>query len=147
MDTIRNWLLPALLAAGQLTWWVTGPDPAGADAPGPVRLAAVLVVLAAETVALGRRRQAPVRCLAWTLGTLVTGQLLWEDGYLGLGGPVALYSVAVRRPVPVTVRAVAAAVGVEWLLSFARIGVRPALASEWALGALVYLVCAGLGEG
>ncbi|MFH9863251.1 histidine kinase [Streptomyces sp. NPDC017202] len=147
MDTIRNWLLPALLAAGQLTWWAAGADPAGADAPGPVRLAAVLVVLAAETVALGRRRQAPVRCLAWTLGTLVTGQLLWEDGYLGLGGPVALYSVAVRRPVPVTVRAVAAAVGVEWSLSFAHLGFRPALASEWALGALVYLVCAGLGEG
>ncbi|MEU8651942.1 histidine kinase [Streptomyces sp. NPDC048737] len=147
MDTIRNWLLPALLAAGQLTWWATGPDPAGANAPGPVRLAAVLVVLAAETVALGRRRQAPVRCLAWTLGTLVAGQLVWEDGCLGLGAPVALYSVAVHRPVPVTVRAVAAAVGVEWLLSFVHIGVRPALASEWALGALGYLVCAGLGEG
>ncbi|MEV6612696.1 histidine kinase [Streptomyces sp. NPDC051051] len=147
MDTIRNWLLPALLAAGQLTWWATGPDTAGADAPGPVRLAAVLVVLAAETVALGRRRQVPVRCLAWTLGTLVAGHVAWGDGYFGLGALVSLYSVAVRRPVPVTVRAVAAAVGVEWSLSFVHIGFRPALASEWALGALVYLVCAGLGEG
>ncbi|MFJ9717304.1 sensor histidine kinase [Streptomyces sp. NPDC101213] len=147
MDTIRNWLLPALLAAGQLIWWATGADPAGADGPGPVRLAAALAVLAVETAALGHRRQAPVRCLAWTLGTLVAGQVAWEEGCFGFGTLVALYSVAVRRPVPVTVRAVAAAVGVEWLLSFAHLGFRPALASEWALGALVYLVCAGLGEG
>jgi len=144
--TTRNWLLPALLAAGQLAWLWPGVGLAGAEVPGAAALVAVLGAVVAETAALGRRRQTPVRALAWSLGALFVGQLAWQDGYFGLGAPIALYSVAVRRPVPVTVRALAAAVGVEWLLSLIHVGVRPALASELALGALVYAVCAGLGE-
>ncbi|MFG3513947.1 MULTISPECIES: sensor histidine kinase [Streptomyces] len=146
METIRNWLLPALLAAGQLIWLWTGAEMAGEEVPGSARLAAVLVALAVETVALGHRRQAPVRALAWTLGTLVFGQVAGDENYFGLGTLVALYSVAARRPVPVTLRAVAAVVGVEWLMSLVRLGLRPTLATEWALGALVYVACAGLGE-
>lgn len=146
METIRNWLLPALLAAGQIAWLWPGADLAGAEVPGAAALVAVLGAVVAETAALGRRRQAPVRALAWSLGTLLLGQVAWQDGYFGVGAPVALYSVAVRCPVPVTVRAVAAAVGVEWLLSLVHVGVRPALVSEWVLGALLYVVCAGLGE-
>ncbi|MGW0946017.1 histidine kinase [Streptomyces sp. NPDC002623] len=144
--TLRNWLLPALLAAGQIAWLWPGAGSAGAEPPGSAALVAVLGAVVAETAALGRRRQTPVRALAWSLGTLLLGQLAWQDGYFGLGAPIALYSVAVRCPVSVTVRALAAAVGVEWLLSLIHLGVRPALASEWALGALVYAVCAGLGE-
>ncbi|MFE9675643.1 sensor histidine kinase [Streptomyces sp. NPDC006259] len=147
METLRDRLLPALLAAGQTGWLCGGAEMAGEEVPGAPRLAAVLVALAVETVVLGRRRQAPVRTLAWTLGTLLLGQGAWPDGYFGIGALVSLYSVAVRRPVPVTLRAVAAVVGVEWLLSLAHVGLRPALASEWALGALVHVVCAGLGEG
>ncbi|MFE7646106.1 sensor histidine kinase [Streptomyces phaeoluteigriseus] len=146
METIRNWLLPALFAAGQLAWLGTGAELAGEEVPGSARLAAVLAALAVETVALGRRRQAPVRALAWTLGTLALGQVAWHDGYFGLGVLVSLYSVAVRRPVPVTLRAIAAVVAAEWLLSLVHVGIRPALATEWALGALVYVACAGLGE-
>ncbi|MFF8190744.1 sensor histidine kinase [Streptomyces bobili] len=146
METIRNWLLPALLAAGQIIWLWNGAEMAGEEVPGSARLAAVLVALAVETVALGRRRQAPVRVLAWTLGTLVFGQVAGDENYFGLGTLVSLYSVAARRPVPVTLRAVAAVVGVEWLLSLVRLGLRPTLATEWALGALVYVACAGLGE-
>ncbi|MEV1062777.1 histidine kinase [Streptomyces sp. NPDC050263] len=144
--TLRNWLLPALLAAGQIAWLWPGAGVAGAEPPGAAALVAVLGAVVAETAALGRRRQTPVRALAWSLGALLLGQLAWQDGYFGVGAPIALYSVAVRRPVPVTVRALAAAVGVEWLLSLIRLGVRPELASEWALGALLYAVCAGLGE-
>ncbi|MFC9844003.1 histidine kinase [Streptomyces sp. NPDC060223] len=143
METIRNWLLPALLAAGQIALLWPG---AGAEVPGAAAVVAVLGAVVVETAALGRRRQAPVGALAWSLGTLLLGQVAWPDGYFGGGALVALYSVAVRCPVPVTVRAVAAAVGVEWLLSIVQVGVRPALASEWALGALLYVVCAGLGE-
>ncbi|MDX3532659.1 histidine kinase, partial [Streptomyces sp. ID05-39B] len=146
METIRNWLLPALLAAGQIIWLWTGAEMAGEEVPGSARLAAVLLALAVETVALGRRRQAPVRVLAWTLGTLVFGQVAGYENYFGLGTLVSLYSVAARRPVPVTLRAVAAVVGVEWLMSLVRLGLRPTLATEWALGALVYVACAGLGE-
>lgn len=146
METIRNRLLPALLATGQIAWLWPGAGLAGEEVPGAAALVAVLGALVVETAALGRRRQAPVRALAWSLGALLVGQMAWQDGYLGVGAPVALYSVAVRCPVPVTVRAVAAAVGVEWLLSLVHLGVRPALASEWVLGALLYVVCAGLGE-
>ncbi|MFI5470348.1 histidine kinase [Streptomyces cacaoi] len=147
METIRNWLLPALLATGQIAWLWPGAGLAGEEVPGAAALVAVLGAVVAETAALGRRRRAPVRALAWSLGALLVGQAAWPDGYFGVGAPVALYSVAVRCPVPVTVRAVAAAVGVEWLLSLVHVGVRPALASEWVLGALLYVVCAGLGEG
>lgn len=146
METIRNWLLPALLAAGQIAWLWPGAGQAGEAVPGAAALVAVLGALVVETAALGRRRQAPVRALAWSLGALLVGQTAWQDGYFGVGAPVALYSVAVRCPVSVTVRAVAAAVGAEWLLSLVHVGVRPALASEWVLGALLYVVCAGLGE-
>ncbi|MFJ2828877.1 histidine kinase [Streptomyces sp. NPDC087263] len=146
METTRNWLLPALLAAAQIAWLWPGAGLAGAEVPGAAALVAVLGAVVAETAALGRRRQAPVRALAWSLGTLLLGQVAWQDGYSGAGAPIALYSVAVRCPVPVTVRALAAAVGVEWFLSIVHVGVRPALASEWVLGALLYAVCAGLGE-
>ncbi|MEV6177263.1 histidine kinase [Streptomyces sp. NPDC052015] len=147
METIRNWLLPALLAAGQTAWLWPGAALAGEGTPGAAGTVVVVCALAVETAALGRRRQEPVRALAWTLATLVVAQVVWRDGSFGLGALVALYSVAVRRPVPVTLRALAAVVGVEWLLSLAHVGWRPALAAEWALGALVYVVCAGLGEG
>ncbi|WP_158838829.1 histidine kinase [Streptomyces sp. NRRL S-1022] len=144
METIRNWLLPLLLAAGQgaLLWPGVGPD----GTPGGPALLCVLGALALETAALGRRRTVPVRALACTLGALVLGGLAWPDGYLGLGTPVALYSVAVRCPVPVTVRAVGAVVGVEWVLSAVEEGPRPALLSDMAIALGVYLLCAGLGE-
>ncbi|MGW0708238.1 histidine kinase [Streptomyces sp. NPDC002643] len=147
METIRNWLLPALLAVGQVGWLWGGARAADIEVPGAAALVVVLAAVVAETVALGRRRQSPVWALGWSLGALAVGQLAWPDGYLGPGAVVAVYSVAVRRPVSVTVRAVAATVGVEWLLSLVQVGPRPELAAEWALGALVYVVCAGLGEG
>ncbi|MFI0230942.1 histidine kinase [Streptomyces sp. NPDC017086] len=145
METIRNWLLPLLLAAGQgvLLWPGVGPD----DPPGPPALLAVLCALAVETVALGRRRTAPVRALAGTLAALVVGGLAWPDGYPGCGTLIALYSVAVRCPVPVTVRAVAAVVGVEWAGAAVQEGARPALLSDMALSLGGYVLCAGLGEG
>lgn len=146
METIRNWLLPALFAAGQIAWLWPGAGLVGEEVPGAAAVVAVLGALVVETAALGRRRRTPGRALAWSLGALMLGQLAWENGYFGFGTLVALYSVAVRRPVRVTVRAVAAAVGVEWLLSLVQVGIRPELAALWALGALVYVVCAGLGE-
>ncbi|GCB47423.1 sensor histidine kinase [Streptomyces sp. NL15-2K] len=100
METGRNWLLPALLAAGQLAWLWPGAGMAGAEVPGAVALVAVLGAVVVEAAALGRRRQAPVRALSWSLGTLLLGQVAWEDGYFGVGAPIALYSVAVRCPVP-----------------------------------------------
>ncbi|QTD96140.1 histidine kinase [Streptomyces cyanogenus] len=144
METTRNWLLPLLLAAGQvgLLWPGVGPD----DTPGGPALLCVLAALALETAGLGQRRTVPVRALACTLVTRVLGGLAWPDGYLGLGTLITLYSVAVRCPVPVTVRAVAAVVGAEWVLCAVEEGPRPALLSDMALALGVYLLCAGLGE-
>ncbi|MFJ9819159.1 histidine kinase [Streptomyces sp. NPDC101151] len=143
METIRNWLLPLVLAAGQsaLLWPGLGPD----QAPGLPGLIGVVCALSVETAALGRRRQAPVRALAGTLCAYVLGLAVWPDGYLGLGTLVALFSVAVRCPVPVTVRAVAGAVGVEWLLAAVQEGLRISLLTM-ATALSAYILCAGLGE-
>ncbi|MBY8841302.1 histidine kinase [Streptomyces sp. SP2-10] len=144
METTRNWLLPLLLAAGQVILLMTG---AGLDdTPGAPALAGALCALALETAALGWRRTAPLRALACTLGAVVLGTLASPDGYLGIGPLIALYSVAVRCPVPVTVRAVAAVVGVEWVMAAVQEGPRAALLSDMAISLGVYLVCAGLGE-
>ncbi|GGS82129.1 sensor histidine kinase [Streptomyces cinerochromogenes] len=144
METLRNWLLPLLLATGQgaLMWPGVGPD----SPPGAPALFGVVAALTLETAALGWRRTAPVRALAWTLGAAVLGSLAWPDGYLALGPLIALYSVAVRCPVPVTVRAVAAGVGVEWVLAAVLWESRAAVLSDMAIALGVYLLCAGFGE-
>ncbi|GAA3099127.1 sensor histidine kinase [Streptomyces echinatus] len=144
METIRTWLLPLLLAAGQgiLLWPGTGPD----DAPTGPALVGALCALALETAALGWRRTAPLRALACTLVAVIFGGLAAPDGYLGIGPLIALYSVAVRCPVPVTVRATAAVVGVEWVAAAVQEGPRAALLSDMAVSLGAYLLCAGLGE-
>ncbi|MGW2745441.1 histidine kinase [Streptomyces sp. NPDC001450] len=143
METIRNWLLPLVLAAvqGALMWPGLGPD----ETPGVPGLIAVGCALFVETAALGRRRRAPVRALAGALGGYVLGMVAWPDGYVGLGTPVALYSVAVRCPMPVTVRAVTGLVGVEWVMSAVQDGFRVSLL-VLAVALSVYTLCAGLGE-
>ncbi|MFD4574602.1 sensor histidine kinase [Streptomyces sp. NPDC058417] len=147
METTRNWLLPALLAAAQLAWLGPAAGPAGVTPPGPAATAAVLVAVAVETVALGRRRREPVQALAGALLAVLIGSTAWDAGYFGVSALIALYSVAVRRPVPVALRALAAAVAVEWLLSLARLGAGAAVLPEWAIAALVYVGCAAAGEG
>ncbi|WP_381562223.1 histidine kinase [Streptomyces eurythermus] len=144
METIRNWLLPLLLAAGQgvLLWPGVYPD----GTPGPLALPAVVCALAVETAALGRRRTAPVRSLAGTLAAGVLGGFAWPDGYVGLGSLIALYSVAVRCPVPVMVRALAAVVGVDWVAAAVIDGLRAPLLSTMAISLGTYVLCAGLGE-
>ncbi|MGA5039724.1 sensor histidine kinase [Streptomyces capoamus] len=142
METMRNWCLPLLLAAGQLALLWSGPF----GTPGGPALLCVAAAVVLETVGSSRRRTAPVRALACTLGALAVGGPAWPDGYLGLGPLVALYSVAVRCPVPVTLRAVAAAVGVEWVLAAVQEHRGPALVAETALALGGYLLCAGLGE-
>ncbi|MEU1511990.1 histidine kinase [Streptomyces sp. NPDC005811] len=145
-ETVRRWLLPALLAAAQLAWLaIAGPWRDG-GVRAVVAAGVVGCALAVETAALGRRRDAPVSALAWSVGAMAVGLTAWQDGYFALGAPVSLYSVAVRCPLPVTLRAVAAVVGAEWFLSYARAGFRTVPVAEWAVAALLYVLCAGLGE-
>ncbi|UXY31666.1 histidine kinase [Streptomyces sp. HUAS TT20] len=144
METIRNWLLPTVLAAVQMTWLWPGLGPA--EPPGTLGVIGVVCALSVETVALGRRRRTPVRALTWALGALVLGQVAWPDGCVSVGTLIAVYSVAVRCPVPVTRRAVAAALGVEWLMAVVQLGFRASLLGEMAIATVVYVLCAGLGE-
>nr|BFD87323.1 histidine kinase [Streptomyces sp. Xyl84] len=146
METIRNWLPPAVIAAAEAAWLGPGAAWAQEAAPGVAGAAGAVCGLAVQTAALGHRRRTPVGALAWTVAASVLGQLSWPDGYLGIGTLVALYSLAVLRPASVTVRAAAAVIGAEWLLSLLRVGPRPALVPELVLSTVVYALCAGLGE-
>ena len=143
--TTRHWALPLLLVAVQLA--ALGPAAAYLDVrtPGPVGAAGLLVAVTVETVALSRRQRTPVRALLWTLGASALGQTTAYDAYADLGLPVALYSVAVRCQAAVTLRALAATVGVSWFPAAVRFGFRPALATQLAIVAGTYVVCAGLG--
>ncbi|WP_416960495.1 histidine kinase [Streptomyces sp. Agncl-13] len=143
--TTRHWALPLLLVAVQLA--ELGPAAAYLDVrtPGPVGAAGLLIAVTAETVALSRRQRMPVRALLWTLGASALGQTTAYDAYADLALPVALYSVAVRCPAAVTLRALAATVGVSWFPAAVRFGFHPALATQLAIVAGTYVVCAGLG--
>lgn len=144
-ETTRNWALPGLLVAVQAVMLGSAATALDIPTPGPVGVVGLLVAVTVETLALSRRRRTPVRALLWTLGASALGQATAYDAYADLGLPVALYSVAVRCSVAVTARALAGAVGLSWLLAAVRFGFRPALATQLALVAGTYVVCAGLG--
>ncbi len=146
METIRNWLLPALLAVGQAAWFLPGNALREGELPGPAAFVVIAAAVAVETVALGWRRRTPVAALGWTLGASLVVQSLSTDGSSDVGPLFALYSVAVRCPPRVTVAALAATTACDWGLSTVRIGLRPSLVSELAIEAVVYVACAGLGE-
>lgn len=99
MGLLRNWLLPALLAIAQLSFW-----PGLALARGQTVETTALVVGPAVTVVavavLGLRRRHPVTT-ALVVDTLLTAGFVVPDRALAaatVAGVVALYSVAVRRP-------------------------------------------------
>jgi signal transduction histidine kinase len=100
MVFVRSWLLPILLAAAQvaawpgLAWWL-GPQPdRGSVAVG-------LVATALAAVALGPRRRSPLASLVAVTVVVTVAQLsLPRDATLdiiGIGEPIALYSVTARR--------------------------------------------------
>ncbi|MDT0573617.1 histidine kinase [Streptomyces sp. DSM 3412] len=99
MGHLRNWLLPALLAVAQLSFW-----PGHALSRGQAVEAASLVVGPAVTVVavavLGVRRRFPVAA-AFIIDSLLTAGFVVPDRALvatAVAGVVALYSVAVLRP-------------------------------------------------
>ncbi|MFJ8142920.1 histidine kinase [Streptomyces sp. NPDC096013] len=145
METIRNWLLPALLAVGQAAWFLPGNTLREGELPSPAAFVVIVAAVVVETVALGWRRRTPVAALGWTLGASLVVQSLSTDGSADVGPLFALYSVAVRCPTRVTVLALAATTACDWGLSTVRIGLRPSLVSELAIAAVVYVTCAGLG--
>ncbi|MBM7168869.1 histidine kinase, partial [Streptomyces sp. G44] len=114
MEGIRNWLLPALLAVQQLAYW-PGRVLRDGDQVGAAQLTAVLIVAVVVTAGLGVRRSRPVAAALVVEAGLLGGLFLPEDATLlhSVAVPVALYSVAVRRPVRTAALAGAALIAVE----------------------------------
>jgi signal transduction histidine kinase len=100
MNIARTWLLPVLLAAGQVAWW---PGSAWLlKVPAPARTVAVVLLASALAAAgLGLRRRAPFVALAGVGAVLTAVELAVPDtvtfALIQVAGPVALYSVAARR--------------------------------------------------
>lgn len=147
METIRNWLLPAALAVAQgaLLLWPGAPL-AGGRPPDAAELAAVLTAVALETAALGRRRREPVLALAGVLAASLLGLLAAPDQYADVGSTVALFSVAARCRVRIAAGATAAVVGVDWFAGAVHPDPGSVFAADAVITALLYVVCAGLGE-
>ncbi|MDX2677369.1 sensor histidine kinase [Streptomyces soliscabiei] len=150
MESVRNWLLPLALMAGQLLVW-----PGAVEWDGhPVVVADVTVAVAAGTAvtgALALRRRAPLIALAGVVVVAELGRLVVPADavvvYALVGEPVAVYSVAARTTLPATLRAVGVLVGFEALVSLAADGVGLAHRADQVLTAAVCLVGAGLGRG
>ncbi|MEZ3180528.1 histidine kinase [Streptomyces pimonensis] len=114
MQSLRNWLLPVLLAVPDAVivsvLVLPGDEPAGV-----LELVGLIAALVLQLVALGRRRREPLRALAGALAASLIGNLTAPDHFVGLGPSVALYSVAVRCGGRVTAVGTAASVGCRWL--------------------------------
>ncbi|MFG1606672.1 histidine kinase [Actinoplanes sp. NPDC049265] len=94
------WLLPALLAAGQLLDWPIRPLLTGSR-PAAAAIAAVLAITAAAAVALLWRRSNPVAATVVASAALSAGAWgLPADALtvIALADAIALFSVAARRP-------------------------------------------------
>ncbi|SHI13524.1 Signal transduction histidine kinase [Streptomyces sp. 3214.6] len=150
VESVRNWLLPLAVMAGQLLVW-----PGAVEWDGhQVVVADVTVAVAAGTAvtgALALRRRAPLIALAGVVVVAELGRLVVPADavvvYALVGEAVAVYSVAARTTLPVTLRAVAVLVGFEVLVSLAADGVGLAHRADQVLTAAVCLVGAGLGRG
>ncbi|WP_327351990.1 sensor histidine kinase [Streptomyces sp. NBC_01304] len=98
-ECLRDWLLPALVAAFQLAFW-PGLKLRAGETPAAPDLVVCLAVAAVTSVALGLRRRRPVASALAVEAGLLVGLPAAEDATLmcSLAVVVALYSVAVHRP-------------------------------------------------
>src|SRR5256885_3294743 len=140
VGVVRTWLLPVALAATQvlvwpgLGWWL-GPEPA------PALVAVVLSAAGLATVALGLRMRAPVTALvALTLVVSISDAVLPRPAsmeIMAFGEPIALYSVAARRPLRAGLVACAVLPFVDGAVELARSGAGLSVLGEFVASALV----------
>jgi signal transduction histidine kinase len=145
MKTPHTALLPAALAAAQLVVWPGLPLWRG-DPVGRVELAAAITATVLIAVVLCRRRHAPVTVLAGVTAIIALAQLVTPENSLGVVAAadlVALFSVAVHRPVRVTVAATAALIEGQAAIVIVLKG--PQQAGGLLTLVLGYLVTVGLG--
>ncbi|CAM5463202.1 histidine kinase OS=Streptomyces alboniger OX=132473 GN=CP975_23985 PE=4 SV=1 [Streptomyces alboniger] len=146
MEAIRTWLLPVLLTAQQLAYWPGRPLLDG-DPVGAARLAGSVAVAVVITVALGLRRRRPVAAALTVEAALLAALALPEDATLlhGLGEPVALYSVVVRRPARTAVL-VGVALTVSGAVRAAVLFTPTEAVGETLVNLVLYVTVAGLGH-
>lgn len=145
MESLRNWLLPVLLTLPDAVIVLLLVSRDGTSL-GVLEPAGCLAAVVLQLAALGRRRREPLRALAGTLAAALIGDLTAPEYFIGLGAPVALYSVAVRCGGRVTATATAAAVGCVWLPDVVYGGSPAGLLTELAVLAVLHVACAGAGE-
>jgi signal transduction histidine kinase len=149
MNFVRTWLLPAALATTQvlvwpgIDWWL-GPDPA------PATLAVGLAATGLATVALGLRMRAPATAfVALTLVVGVANAVLPRPAHveiMALGEPIALYSVAARRPLRTGLVACAVLPFVDGAVELARSGPGLPVLGEVVASALLMGLVFALGR-
>ncbi|WP_328772391.1 sensor histidine kinase [Streptomyces sp. NBC_00286] len=150
METLRNWLLPPAVAALLLVW----PGPEALDGGyGLYRddLGFTLVVAAGTTVALGLRRRMPLVALAGVAAcyglALLTAASDAVQMFVIVGDLVAVYSVAARTTLPVTLRAVGVLVCYQVLVGLAVDGASLEAGVGLAVAVAFHLGVVGLGRG
>jgi signal transduction histidine kinase len=124
LDRLPSWLVPVLLGAAQLAVWPGGALLFRAPVrPAEVAWGVTATVLACAALAF--RRRYPVLALAGVAGASALGEPIGSEyalGLLNLGELLALYSVAVRRRLPVSIGATAGLVGWHLLIGFVLTG-------------------------
>lgn len=150
METLRNWLLPLAAAAFVLVW----PGPQVLDGGYDVSredLELTLVMAAGTTAALGLRRRAPLVALAGVSAcyglALFTAASDAVQMFVMVGDSVAVYSVAARTTLPVTLRAVGVLVCYQGLIGFTVDGASLLAAAGLATSVAFHLGVVGLGRG
>jgi signal transduction histidine kinase len=150
METLRNWLLPLAVAAFLLLW----PGPVALDGgydASRENLVLTLAVAAGTTVALGLRRRMPSAALAGVAvcyGPALLGQA--PDSvqvYVMTADLVAVYSVAARTTLPVTLRAVGLLVCYQALIGLAVDGASLMSGAALVTAVAFHLGAVGLGRG
>ncbi|MFC6017162.1 histidine kinase [Plantactinospora solaniradicis] len=147
MRLVRDWLLPVVLAGAQLAYWPGAR--LGGGGPVDPELVAGLVATVGCAVALGWRRRAPVVAMGVVLLAQALGRLAVDpDALLVIivADAIALYSVAVRRPLRIAGPAAAVAYAQMAVLGLVVYGFGVTFLAEVLLGLAVYPVTLGLGR-
>ncbi|MFE6364274.1 sensor histidine kinase [Streptomyces sp. NPDC057806] len=145
MESIRNWLLPAVLAlpnAGMVILVFHMREEHNEFLLSAGLVAGLLLQLAA----LGRRRSEPLIALAGTVAGMLVGTFAAPEHFVNLAPFVALYAVASRCGGRVTALATAATIGCSWLPDALRGGSVLEVLTDLGVTATLYVPCAGLGE-
>ena len=148
MEWTRNWLLPVLLAAAQLALWPGAPLLRD-ERPGWAAITVGLAVTVLTALALGWRRRAPVVVLGAVAALATVGLLATPRDSLmliTLADVIALYSVAVRRPLGTTLALTGALVLWQAALSVPLYGTGREYVGSLVLAVVVYLLTAGIGS-